>query len=173
MFKVHKGFTLIELMIVIAIIGILAAIAIPAYQDYTIRAQVAEGIALAGAAKSAVTESYSQTGRAAIDRTEAGMSPNDTDTSGKYVTRVEVSTGSIIVEYGFAANAAIQTQTLQLTPYQTLDHTVTWRCALADEPDATDLLGTGSNQIAAYDAGTLGTSPELNKYLPASCRTGG
>ena len=61
--KLQKGFTLIELMIVIAIIGILAAIAIPAYQDYTIRSKVAEGLNLAGAAKLAVAETYDSEGR--------------------------------------------------------------------------------------------------------------
>src|SRR5262245_65860865 len=91
----QKGFTLIELMIVVAIIGILAAIAIPAYQDCTIRSQVTEGLNLAGAAKAAVAESFSNTGEAPADRTAAGMSPNATDTAGKYVTRVEVPHGTV------------------------------------------------------------------------------
>ena len=73
MTKLQKGFTLIELMIVVAIIGILAAIAIPAYQDYTIRAQVSEGLNLAAAAKAAVAESFLNTGEAPADRTEAGF----------------------------------------------------------------------------------------------------
>ncbi len=87
---VQKGFTLIELMIVVAIIGILAAIAIPAYQDYTIRSQVTEGLNLAGAAKAAVAESYSQTGDAPANRTAAGMSNARPTRNGKYVTVVDV-----------------------------------------------------------------------------------
>ena len=83
--KVQQGFTLIELMIVVAIIGILAAIAIPAYQDYTIRSQVSEGMSLAAAAKSAVAESFLNNGEAPADRTAAGMTATATDTSGKYV----------------------------------------------------------------------------------------
>ena len=94
MTKLQKGFTLIELMIVVAIIGILAAIAIPAYQDYTIRAQVSEGMNLAAAAKAAVSESFLNRGRAPANRTEAGMSTNATDTSGKYVTSVDVIDGA-------------------------------------------------------------------------------
>ena len=74
--KLQKGFTLIELMIVVAIIGILAAIAIPAYQDYTIRAQVSEGMNLAAAAKAAVAETFLNRGTAPADRTQAGMSAN-------------------------------------------------------------------------------------------------
>ena len=74
MTKLQKGFTLIELMIVVAIIGILAAIAIPAYQDYTIRAQVSEGLNLAAAAKAAVAESSTEHGRRAREPYEAGMS---------------------------------------------------------------------------------------------------
>ena len=83
--KLQQGFTLIELMIVVAIIGILAAIAIPAYQDYTIRAQVSEGLNLAAAAKAAVAESFLNTGVPPADRTTAGMSANAVDTQGKYV----------------------------------------------------------------------------------------
>jgi type IV pilus assembly protein PilA len=82
MTQMQQGFTLIELMIVVAIIGILAAMAIPAYQDYTIRAQVAEGMSLAAGAKIAVAEDFLNEGRPPVDRTDAGMTANATDTPG-------------------------------------------------------------------------------------------
>jgi len=169
--QVQKGFTLIELMIVVAIIGILAAIAIPAYQDYTIRAQVTEGLNLAGAAKAAVAESFSNTGLAPATRTEAGMTANAVDTNGKYVTSVDVTNGTITIMYGVQANAAIAGQSLVLTPYQTTDKSVTWRCGAAPVLTAagTQLLGTGTAQVAAYSAGTISTAGN-NKYLPKSCR---
>ena len=88
--KMQQGFTLIELMIVVAIIGILAAIAIPAYQDYTIRAQVSEGMNRAAAAKAAVAEDFLNEGAAPVDRTDAGMTANAADTQGKYVSQVQV-----------------------------------------------------------------------------------
>ena len=170
--QVQKGFTLIELMIVVAIIGILAAIAIPAYQDYTIRAQVTEGLNLAGAAKAAVAESFSNTGLAPATRTEAGMSANAIDTNGKYVSGVEVTNGTITITYGAGANAVIATQTLELVPYETTDKSVTWRCGAAPVLAAagTQLLGTGTAQTAAYTGGSLATDATLNKYLPKACR---
>jgi type IV pilus assembly protein PilA len=128
MTKLQKGFTLIELMIVVAIIGILAAIAIPAYQDYTVRAQVTEGMNLAAAAKAAVAESFLNRGTAPNNRTQAGMSINATDTTGKYVTQVEVAAGIITITYGNEANQAINTLSLRLVPYVSLDNSVSWRC---------------------------------------------
>ena len=85
----QKGFTLIELMIVVAIIGILAAIALPAYQDYTIRSKVTEGLSLAGAAKLAVAETLASTGSLPPDNATAGL-PVNTTIKGKYVTSVTV-----------------------------------------------------------------------------------
>jgi len=164
--KVQQGFTLIELMIVVAIIGILAAIAIPAYQDYTIRAQVSEGMNLAAAAKAAVAESYLNRGIAPKDRLAAGMSANAGDTNGKYVTSVAVNNGTITVSYGGPeANAAINAQTLEIVPYVTPDNSVAWRCGGAQVPQLAPNLMPG----AAYTGGTLAAA-NLQKYLPSACR---
>jgi|SRR5688572_21223584 len=169
MTKLQKGFTLIELMIVVAIIGILAAIAIPAYQDYTVRAQVSEGLNLAAAAKAAVAETFLNRGTAPADRTAAGMSATATDTNGKYVTEVEVENGVITIEYGNEANAAIGDAagnlTLELVPYTTPDGSVVWRCGGANAP-----LGSATiMSTATYTGGTLVTN-SLQRYLPAACR---
>ena len=105
--KKQQGFTLIELMIVVAIIGILAAIAIPAYQDYTIRAQVSEGLNLSGGAKAAVTEFFQDRGSMPTDNDEAGLADADTEIQGKYVSSVEVTNGVIEVTYGNDAHQVI------------------------------------------------------------------
>src|SRR5918994_3257890 len=96
---VQKGFTLIELMIVVAIIGILAAIAIPAYQDYTIRSQVTEGLNLAAPAKASVAEVYANRGDWPADNTEAGIG-SSASIVGKYVTSVSIGSGGITVTSG-------------------------------------------------------------------------
>ena len=171
--SIQKGFTLIELMIVVAIIGILAAIAIPAYQDYTIRSQVTEGLNLAGAAKAAVAETFSNLGRPPANRTEAGMSANATDTAGKYVTQVAVTNGTIVITYGDQANRQLTNETLGLTPYETRDLSVAWRCgAAAVASGAPALLGnSGGGTTATYTSGTLGAAAGAkNKYLPKACR---
>jgi len=126
--KIQQGFTLIELMIVVAIIGILAAIAIPAYQDYTIRAQVSEGLSLVGGAKVAATEYWQDRGEFG-SQTEMGLAA-PTDINGRYVTSVAVAetTGIITVTYGGQANSAIATRTITLTP-ETSGGSVNWTCA--------------------------------------------
>jgi type IV pilus assembly protein PilA len=164
MTKLQKGFTLIELMIVVAIIGILAAIAIPAYQDYTIRAQVSEGMNLAAAAKAAVAESFLNRGTAPANRTVAGMSATATDTSGKYVTGVQVANGTITIAYGNEANSQINGLTLEIVPYVTPDRSVAWRCGGANAPVNTALMNG-----AAYSGGTLAGNNYI-KYLPSACR---
>ena len=171
--KLQKGFTLIELMIVVAIIGILAAIAIPAYQDYTIRAQVSEGMTLAAAAKAAVAETFLNTGEAPVNRTIAGMSAAATDTSGKYVSSVLVTNGTITVAYGNEVNSIIDTETISLTPYETADQSVVWRCGYAAAPlngtTALNVMGTaGGGNTSAYVAPTTGGMDQ--RFVPAACR---
>ena len=168
--KLQQGFTLIELMIVVAIIGILAAIAIPAYQDYTIRAQVSEGMSLAAAAKTAVAEDFLNEGAAPANRTDAGMTATATDTQGKYVASVEVANGAIIITYGNEANAQIQNETLGLTPYESGDLSVMWKCGGAGIPGNGALMGTsGGVNIAVQNNGTLAAAG-FQQYLPSACR---
>ena len=143
--SVQKGFTLIELMIVVAIIGILAAIAIPAYQDYTIRAQVTEGLNLASDLKAAIGEVYADRGGGStIDSGAAGIPPANYK-SGKYVESITVTDGTILIEYGISANSKIDGRRLSLVPTTNDNDDIIWTCG-----------GSGTTLVA--------------KYLPASCR---
>jgi type IV pilus assembly protein PilA len=166
--KVQKGFTLIELMIVVAIIGILAAIAIPAYQDYTIRSQVTEGLNLAGAVKAAVAETYAQTGAWPADLVAAGIVDAGgaaTPPSGKYVTDLQISNGTINITYGGQANQNITGAILSLVPRVSANDDVVWLCGYND--------GTNMNpapQDPASGASDPSTTDVIAKYLPQSCR---
>jgi type IV pilus assembly protein PilA len=153
-------------MIVVAIIGILAAIAIPAYQDYTVRAQISEGLNLAAAAKAAVAETYLNRGTAPTNRTQAGMTPNGVDTNGKYVSAVDVVNGTITITYNTPeVNQNIANETLQLVPFVTADNSVAWRCGGAPDPDG----ASGTMPGASGSGGSL-AGPNFVRYLPAACR---
>lgn len=128
--NIQKGFTLIELMIVVAIIGVLAAIAIPAYQDYTIRAQVTEGLSLASGAKSALWDYYSQNGDMPLNNDSAGLPPPG-QISGNYVDNIDVAGGTVVVTYGNQVNALITNKTLELSPNTSLG-SINWSCLGGD-----------------------------------------
>ena len=164
--KMQKGFTLIELMIVVAIIGILAAIAIPAYQDYTIRAKVTEGLNLADSAKTAVAEGFQSNDVAGIAAAAtAWNTPNFVPT--KYVNNISIAgaTGVITVTYA-AATPQINGQTVKLSPFiggvvlaTGLAGNIDWACTSLSKQTATN------QGLGAAAAGTL-----LAKYAPTQCK---
>jgi type IV pilus assembly protein PilA len=139
--RVQQGFTLIELMIVVAIIGILAAVALPAYQDYTIRAQVSEAVTLSDGAKTVVADYWANKGDVPTSNTMASFD----GASGKYTSSVEIgANGAITATLGNDANSKVSGGTVVLTP-DTSGSNMTWSCK-----------GDGSKVV--------------DKYLPQVCR---
>ncbi|HGP7162658.1 TPA: pilin [Neisseria meningitidis] len=160
----QKGFTLIELMIVIAIVGILAAVALPAYQDYTARAQVSEAILLAEGQKSAVTEYYLNHGKWPDGNSDAGVA-SSTDIKGKYVAGVKVEKGVITAEMkSSGVNNEIKGKKLSLWAKRQ-DGSVKWFCGQPVERTAP----TTTNDDVKADTAANGKQIDT-KHLPSTCR---
>jgi len=153
------GFTLIELMIVVAIIGILASIAIPAYQDYTIRAQVTESFSITGELKLSIKDFYKDRGRFPSSNQEAGV-PAPEHLIGNYVTGVEVNDGAMHVVFGNFVNANLAGETLTIRPIfvsESPTSPISWTCGYRDAPQGMEAVGEDRTTLEG-------------KHLPAACR---
>lgn len=130
--RLQSGFTLIELMIVVAIIAILAAIALPAYQDYVVRAQVSEGVSLTGGAKLGIMEVYGHNGHFPADNSEAGVSAASA-INGKYVESVTVGAGDglVTVRFSTSAHSELSGRELVLSPVTHVG-AMEWNCKTVD-----------------------------------------
>ncbi|HFC7924467.1 TPA: pilin [Neisseria meningitidis] len=158
----QKGFTLIELMIVIAIVGILAAVALPAYQDYTARAQVSEAILLAEGQKSAVTEYYLNHGEWPGNNSSAGVA-SSSEIKGKYVAGVKVEKGVITAEMkSSGVNKEIQGKKLSLWAKRQAG-SVKWFCG---QPVTRDATASADADVTADS----GNEKIDTKHLPSTCR---
>ena len=156
--QIERGFTLIELMIVVAIVSILAAIAVPAYQNYTIRGQVSEGLTLADGWKAAIAEFYANNGTWPVLADLSGTVAS----TGKYVSEVTVlGGGTIQVTYGGQANSSLATQVLQIGAYTNTNDDVIWICGSAPVP-------VGATLALASVFGPAGTTV-APQYLPTVC----
>jgi type IV pilus assembly protein PilA len=157
--KQHAGFTLIELMIVVGIIAILAALAMPNYQDRLIRAQVTESVAFIEFARDAVESFRAKTHRMPANNIEAGL-PAASDIIGNYITQVEIQNGVINVQFGNRSNPAIAGKWLSLRPgvVATANQVpISWRCGTARPVDGLTYSGTDRTDL----------SPQA---LPIDCR---
>jgi type IV pilus assembly protein PilA len=169
--SVQKGFTLIELMIVIAIIGILAAIAIPAYQNYVIRAQATEGSSIIGSLETAFEECYANTGSALSCASNPAVGiPKTKIIAGTYVqSAILTKPGQIQVTYNTNANANIAGKTVSWFAYKSPDGNITWLCN--DGASTAKAIATGL--LVPVNGGTAATSSAngvpLGSYLPSIC----
>jgi type IV pilus assembly protein PilA len=157
--QVSCGFTLIELMIVVAIMGVLATLAIPSYQDRVIRSQVTEGLQLAEFAKQAIAEHYAKTRNLPPNNQVAGLPPGDRIV-GNYVTSLVVKSGAVHVQFGNLSNRNLTGKTLTLRPAVVVDYPqvpIAWVCGTANVP--------GKMKVQSENATDL-----PSQHLPLDCR---
>jgi type IV pilus assembly protein PilA len=165
--KMQQGFTLIELMIVVAIIGILAAIAIPAYQDYTVRAKVTEGLSVADAVKVSVAEGYQSNDMQGVKTAASSLLANPV--SSKYVASVTIGATTGIITVTYQGVPQLATYTIKLSPYvgvagvptalvTNLSGNIDWACT-----SATNTTAAAENMAAA-----VGSVPA--RYAPTQCK---
>jgi len=162
----QPGFTFIELMIVIAITGVLGTLAFSAYNTYSIRRQIIEGIDLATSMKAPIIDAFIAMGEAPSDRLAAGVAmPTDTPLN-KYVTEMNVNDGRIDIRFGNQANETITDRTLSLTPYEAADLEVVWICGNHIPSQGLNPLGfSGGGRQAVQIPATI-----ESRYLPSYCR---
>lgn len=163
--SIQKGFTLIELMIVVAIIGILAAVALPAYQDYTARAKVSEVVLAASTCRTAISEA-SQTGMATAPAAADGFGCGEGGTSAspvsQYVQTVSTSTNGVITVTARNISQLGTKNTMELVPYRD--------AAMSDASQAADYSSAAVKPVRAWKCKTGTTNGIESKFLPASCR---
>ena len=158
--KTSSGFTLIELMIVVAILGILATLAVPTFQERVIRAQVNEAISLSDFAKEGVTAYFRASKRMPLNNAEAGLPPAD-KIIGNYVTSLEVADGAIQVTLGNRINRNASGKVLTIRPSVVIDYPqvpISWNCGVAEPPAGMKTFGANRTSL----------SPP---YLPVDCRS--
>jgi type IV pilus assembly protein PilA len=158
MYKEH-GFTLIELMIVVSIISILASIAIPSYQNYTVRAQIAEAMMLAADLEKNIKEVYQAKGAFPANNREAGL-PDAKYLIGNYVQRIDVENGALHIKFGNKAYKQIADKILSLRPLvvpKSPASPISWNCGGSAPPDGMKAMGENRTSIA-------------REFLPYACR---
>ena len=154
----QRGFTLIEVMVVAAIVSILALIAVPSFQSRIIRTQVAEGLVLADLARQGVASYYAKTGKLPPDNLAAGLPPADRIV-GKYVSEVAVRNGAIHIRFGNQANGNLSRKLVTLRPAVVPDYPqvpITWVCSAAPAPEKMKTMGEDATDLAI-------------QYLPLDC----
>jgi type IV pilus assembly protein PilA len=154
--RAQTGFTLVEIMIVVGIIGILSALAFPAYQNYTMRAEVTEGLSLADGWKAAIGEYYASYGTFPSQGDLSGTAQS----VGKYVSSITLTSGVIQITYGGSQANQNLTGVLTLVPYTSNNDDILWQCGLAPAPAGTIAAGA-----APSDTSTTLTVQQL----PAAC----
>lgn len=164
--RAMAGFTIVELAAVVAVTAIIGAVGVSAYRTYSVRAQVANGIAAMETLRERIAATFKATGIPPADRHTAGLEPRHAESWGDYVENVEVVRGRIDMRFGHNADDAIAERTLSLTPFETVDQRIVWLCGNKVPGPGLQPLGFAGG--AAQPVQLL--TPIDVRYLPPNCR---